>query len=149
VLIYPLLGDALTASQRRHAQAPLLSLSELYACLDAYLPDPAARRDPRALPLAAHDFSGLASAFVAVAEIDPLHDDGLHYVERLRADGVGAQLHRGAGLLHGCLRARGGTEVEALIGAAACAARENDLRVGADDGHLSRPASIDEDRAKR
>ncbi|WP_428995980.1 alpha/beta hydrolase fold domain-containing protein [Paraburkholderia ferrariae] len=42
-------------------------------------------------------------AFVAVAEFDPLRDDGNFYVERLHAAGVAAQFHLGRGLLHGCM----------------------------------------------
>ena len=72
--------------------------------LAQYAPDPATHADPRLAPLAAANLQGMPPAFVAVAEYDPLRDDGLLYVRRLQASGVAAQYHLGRGLLHGCLR---------------------------------------------
>ena len=46
----------------------------------------------------------MPSAFIAVAEYDPLRDDGLRYAQRLQASGVAVECHVGRGLLHGCLR---------------------------------------------
>ena len=68
---------------QRCADAPLLTHAELQACLDTYLADPEQRQNPLALPLAASDFVGLAPAFVAAAEFDPLRDDAARYAERL------------------------------------------------------------------
>ncbi|MDF3935665.1 alpha/beta hydrolase [Pseudomonas citronellolis] len=116
-LIYPALGDEATASRSDCADAPLLSSADMQACLDAYLPHPAQRRRPLALPLRAAHLGGLAPAFIAVAEFDPLRDDGLRYAERLRGDGVAAGYFPGHGLVHGCLRARGLAEVDALYAA--------------------------------
>ncbi|MNL73820.1 Carboxylesterase NlhH [compost metagenome] len=59
------------------------------------------------MPLLATDFSGLPPAWIAVAQFDPLRDDGVLYAERLNAAGVTATLYYGEGLVHGCLRARG------------------------------------------
>ncbi|MCR3853080.1 acylcarnitine hydrolase, partial [Pseudomonas aeruginosa] len=67
-----------------------------------------------ALPLEAADFTGLPPAFVAVAEFDPLRDDGERYGAALRAAGGEAGFYPGSGLVHGCLRAHGIDEVEAL-----------------------------------
>jgi acetyl esterase len=44
---------------------------------------------------------------IAVAQFDPLRDDGVLYAERLNAAGVAATLYYGEGLVHGCLRGRG------------------------------------------
>ena len=59
------------------------------------------------MPLLAEDFGGLPKAFIAVAQFDPLRDDGMLYAERLQAAGVTTLLYPGKGLVHGCLRARG------------------------------------------
>lgn len=116
-LIYPALGDAPTASRQDCADAPLLSTADLQACLDAYLPRREQRHRPLALPLRAADLAGLAPAFIAVAECDPLRDDGLHYAERLRSARVAVDYFAGEGLVHGCLRARQLPEVERLYAA--------------------------------
>lgn len=106
-LIYPALTARVLPSERRQVAAPLLSAADWRACLDVYLPRPALRREPLALPLEAADCSGLAPAFVAVARRDPLADHGRAYAAALRAGGTPGRLWQGAGLLHGALRARG------------------------------------------
>ncbi|MFP6561657.1 alpha/beta hydrolase [Paraburkholderia sp. B3] len=105
-LIYPVLGtDQSLPSWRENADAPLLSAADADYYLKVYAPAPSSHGDPRLAPLAAPSLAGMPPAFVAVAEFDPLRDDGQRYVERLRAAGAAAQLHFGRGLLHGCMRA--------------------------------------------
>lgn len=106
-LIYPVLSAQTLPSHQHCADAPLLTHAELQACLDTYLADPEQRQNPLALPLAAPDFAGLAPAFVAAAEFDPLRDDAAHYAERLAFDGVPVVFEPGLGLVHGCLRGLG------------------------------------------
>jgi acetyl esterase len=107
VLIYPGLGGAADLPSRRDCRdAPLLSTADTDCYLALYLPGtdtPSAY----AMPLLAKDFSGLPKALIAVAQFDPLRDDGMLYAERLRAATVEAVLYPGKGLVHGCLRARG------------------------------------------
>ncbi|MGH8355207.1 MAG: alpha/beta hydrolase, partial [Pseudomonas sp.] len=106
-LLYPGLGgDPDLPSRSQCADAPLLSAADLDCYLALYLPGPA-RRNPYAQPLAATHFERLPPAFIAVAEFDPLRDDGHRYHERLSAAGVAVSFHLGQGLVHGCLRARG------------------------------------------
>ena len=67
------------------------------------------------MPLQATDLRDLAPAFIAVAQFDPLRDDGVEYSDRLQAAGVTVNFHPGHGLIHGCLRARGSApEVDLL-----------------------------------
>ncbi len=106
-LIYPVLSALPLPSHQRCADAPLLTHAGLQACLDIYLVDPEQRHNPLALPLAAHDVVGLAPAFVAAAEFDPLRDDAARYAERLALDGVPVVFEPGLGLVHGCLRGLG------------------------------------------
>ncbi|MBK5414971.1 alpha/beta hydrolase [Pseudomonas sp. TH31] len=115
VLIYPGLGgDHPLQSRSECADAPLLSSSDLDCYHALYLrgtPQPTAY----AMPLLCEDFSGLPPAWIAVAQFDPLRDDGVSYAERLNAAGVDATLYYGEGLVHGCLRGRGQvTEVDRL-----------------------------------
>lgn len=107
VLIYPGLGgDHRLPSRGECADAPLLSSSDLDCYHALYL---GGIRQPTAyaMPLLADDFSGLPPALIAVAQFDPLRDDGVLYAGRLNAAGVSAMLYYGQGLVHGCLRARG------------------------------------------
>jgi acetyl esterase len=122
-LLYPALGGAPSLpSYREQAEAPLLSACDVAYFHDLYLPDVASHADPRAAPLAAKSLHGLPPAFVAVAECDPLRDDGVEYVRRVQAAGGTAVLHLGVGLVHGCLRARGqSAAVDRLFGALAAA----------------------------
>jgi acetyl esterase len=106
-LVYPVLSAQALPSHQRCADAPLLSRAELQACLDIYLANPEQQQNPLALPLAASDFVGLAPAFVAAAEFDPLRDDAARYAERLALDGVPVLFEPGPGLVHGCLRGLG------------------------------------------
>jgi len=106
VLIYPALGGpAHLPSRDECSDAPLLSSSDLQRYDALYLQG--ADPTPYAAPLLADDLKGLAPVFVAVAQWDPLRDDGVLYSERLDAAGVDAALYVGKGLVHGCLRARG------------------------------------------
>jgi len=107
VLIYPGLGgDHRLSSRGECADAPLLSSSDLDCYHTLYL---GGVRQPTAyaMPLLAADFSGLPPALIAVAQFDPLRDDGVLYAGRLNTAGVSAMLYYGQGLVHGCLRARG------------------------------------------
>ena len=53
----------------------------------------------------AADHRHLPPADIAVAEHDPLRDEGRDYARALGAAGVPVDLHEGQGLFHGYLRA--------------------------------------------
>lgn len=109
ILIYPVLGaDTDTPSYRRNAEASSLSRAEMLYYLRAFLgPEGGPSwHDRRALPLLESDYSRLPPAFVTAAAHDPLHDDALIYVERLKAAGVPATLRREPALGHSYMRAR-------------------------------------------
>ncbi|MEO4012330.1 alpha/beta hydrolase [Pseudomonas rossensis] len=115
VLIYPGLGgNHRLPSRSECVDAPLLSSSDL-DCYHALYLRGTGQPGAYAMPLLAEDFSRLPPALIAVAQFDPLRDDGMLYTERLNAAGVAATLYYGEGLVHGCLRARGQVaEVDAL-----------------------------------
>ncbi|MHC8330289.1 alpha/beta hydrolase [Pseudomonas sp. LB1P83] len=107
ILIYPGLGgDNQLPSRSECIDAPLLASSDVDCYHALYL---RGSRQPGAyaMPLLAGHFGGLPPAFIAVAQFDPLRDDGVLYAEQLQAAGVPATLYYGEGLVHGCLRARG------------------------------------------
>jgi acetyl esterase len=107
VLIYPGLGgDHRLTSRSECIDAPLLTSSDV-DCYHALYLRGTRKPGPYAMPLVAADLHRLPPAFIAVAQFDPLRDDGLLYAERLKAAGVAAKVYYGEGLVHGCLRARG------------------------------------------
>jgi acetyl esterase len=125
VLIYPGLGgDANTGSYLENASAPLLSREETLHSAKIRSGDRARDEisDPEFFPLRASDFAGLAPAFVVTADIDPVRDDGRNYVERLKAEGIAAELRNEPQLVHGYLRARNSSKRAAASFQAICAA---------------------------
>ncbi len=65
--------------------------------------------DPRISPGRSADLSGLPATVLAVAEYDPLRDQGTAYAEALRAASVPVSVQPGRGLIHGCFDMRGVT----------------------------------------
>ncbi len=104
VLFYPVVApDFETASYREHADSTL-TRADMIDYWNHYLPVCAAHGDHRALPLRA-PLRGLPPAHVVVAGLDPLHDEGVALVERLRQHEVAAALVDEPTLVHGFLRA--------------------------------------------
>jgi acetyl esterase len=91
-------------SYREFADGPILTGATMAFCWRTYLDDRADSSDPDAAPLAANDLAGLPPAYVAVAGHDPLRDDGLRYVERLREAGVPVRLECYDDMAHGFIR---------------------------------------------
>ena len=76
-----------------------------------YLRGPQDRRDWRFAPFNGVDASGhvrelggLAPAWIALAECDPLTDEGVHYADRLRMAGVPVGLEIYRGVVHGFIQ---------------------------------------------
>lgn len=106
VLVYPVLGfDRDRPSYRENANGPMIVVSTMDDVDGLYCPRPEDRANPLAAPLRAPDHRGLAPAWIAVAQFDPLRDDGHAYALALRDAGVPVVLHPGEGLIHGYLRA--------------------------------------------
>jgi acetyl esterase len=106
LLIYPGVDFRLDRpSHRENADGPIINVASMPAVNAMYCPDPADLANPLAAPLQAARHDRLPPAYVAVAEHDPLRDEGIAYAEVLRTAGVPTTLDRGAGLIHGYLRA--------------------------------------------
>jgi len=104
VLICPVLDARFdTASYEEHAEGTNLTREAMRWYWAQYLGG-ADGADPDASPLRARDLSRAAPAVIAVAEFDPLRDEGLAYAERLQAAGVPVSLHRYEGMIHNFVR---------------------------------------------
>ena len=105
-LIYPELGGGDDLPSRTECfDAPLLSTLDIAFYRQLYLPPE--EQSSYAMPLNATDFRGLAPAFIAVAQYDPLRDDGMCYEKALHRAGVATEFDPGRGLVHGSLRGKG------------------------------------------
>jgi acetyl esterase len=104
VLWQPAVDDECeTPSSRRVTDPRVLHRQVQLEMWDHYL-GPAGTRgeiSPYAAPARAHDLSGLPPAVVAVAEHDPLCDEGRAYAQRLIDAGVPSRLLEVSGAFHG------------------------------------------------
>ncbi|WOD20009.1 alpha/beta hydrolase [Paraburkholderia kirstenboschensis] len=105
LLIYPgTTGYQQTDSHSRLADGFLLSGETIQWFFDQYVRDTSDRDDWRFAPLdgkcGAPDFSGLAPAWIATAEYDPLSDEGDAYAQKLRDHGNEVTLRRYPGMIH-------------------------------------------------
>src|SRR5208282_485520 len=103
VLFYPVTdADFATPSYTRFADGPWLTKRAMQWFWDAYLPDPAARKQPTATPLNASlgELAGLPEALVIVDENDVLRDEGEAYARRLSDAGVRVTSTRYNGTIH-------------------------------------------------
>jgi acetyl esterase len=88
-----------TWSARNFTDTPWMNRDKLAATWQHYLGvQPATAY---AAPARADDLSGLPSAYVATAELDPLRDEGITYALRLLQAGVPVELHQWPGTFHG------------------------------------------------
>ena len=106
LLFYPVVEfNTGRPSFTENADGPIITAAGVPATLALYCPNPADRESPLFAPMLAPDHAGLPAAYVAIAEHDPLRDEGRAYANRLRACGVPVELDAGTGLIHGYLRA--------------------------------------------
>src|SRR5262249_24255877 len=95
-------ADFDTASYSHFAEGPWLTKRAMQWFWDAYLPDPAVRKQPTATPLNASldELAGVPEALVIVDENDVLRDEGEAYARKLSAAGVGVPSARYNGTIH-------------------------------------------------
>jgi acetyl esterase len=101
LLIYP--GTAArqdTDSHRRYAEGPLLGEALISWFFAQYVDGGAERDDWRFAPLNAEDLEGVAPAWIGLAEVDPVVDEGIAYADKLRAAGVPVDLEIYRGVIH-------------------------------------------------
>jgi len=107
ILIYPFLDLNLQQARQRYpslaenAAGYYVTLDDLRWCVGNYLPIGADATDPRISPSLHPDLSGLPPAVIAVAEYDPLRDQGTAYADAVQDSSVPVTLHKGLGLIHG------------------------------------------------
>jgi acetyl esterase len=105
MLIYPGVSAwQKSASHAQRAEGYLISSNTIQWFFEHYLRDERDRDDWRFAPLdaagAQPDYGGVAPAWIAAAEFDPLYDEDIAYAEKLRTAGVRVTLARYEGMIH-------------------------------------------------
>jgi acetyl esterase len=104
LLVYPVTDSSpTTESYRRCAEGYGMTGRDMEYYWSLYMGE-ADRAHPDASPLRAPSVAGVAPAHVTVCEYDVLHDEGVAYAERLRAEGVPVTLRDADGMIHGFIR---------------------------------------------
>ncbi|MVA96967.1 alpha/beta hydrolase fold domain-containing protein [Nitratireductor sp. CAU 1489] len=107
ILLYPgpMNTDLETDSYVRINHDPQFNKNDLEFYLRAYLSNDLDTEDPYAVPLKAKNYADLPPAFVHVAELDPLYDEGILWGERIKAAGGAVEVRIAKRLEHSFLRA--------------------------------------------
>ncbi|AKM09449.1 alpha/beta hydrolase [Croceicoccus naphthovorans] len=102
LLAYPAIEPELTGSSHElyGDGGYLISSADIGWFWDQFVL-PATRIDPIAAPARAEDLTGMPRTIVVVAGCDPLHDEGVAYAKKLRADGVEITLRDHPDMTHG------------------------------------------------
>lgn len=109
-LIYGAFGGRFDLpSYIEHADAPMLTTSDMRSYHRLYCGDDELPPGPLASPLSAESFNDLPAAFIQPAAVDPLRDDSVEFARTLSNAGVDVELSVEHGLTHGWLRARHST----------------------------------------
>lgn len=89
-----------TRSHQRFAKGFVLEEAQISWFFNHYVRSPEDRDDWRFAPLNAPDVDGVASAWIGLAELDPLVDEGVTYADKLRTAGVHVDLEIYRGVTH-------------------------------------------------
>ncbi len=102
MLLVPALDDRLeTQSALQFTDVPDFARPEAEVMWRWYLGRDVTEVSPYAAPARASDLSGLPTAYVLCAGLDPLRDEGLNYAHRLTEAGVAVELHLAPSIPHG------------------------------------------------
>ena len=108
LLAYPAVGAwPDTQSHQKYGEGHLLTRNNVDWFQDCYVRSPEDRMDWRFAPLLCPDLSDLAPAVLVLAECDPLHDEGMAFATRLRAQGNRVEVYDYAGMIHAFLNMGG------------------------------------------
>ena len=100
VAVYPVANTSPeTSSKKSYATAKLLNTPMLAWFFKHTLTAQSEAAEPR-LNLVAANLKGLTPTTIILAEIDPLHDDGIGLADKMKAAGVTVEVKEYAGVTH-------------------------------------------------
>ena len=101
LLVYPAVAEIEgTESYRAYGEGHFLTAERIAFYWNCYVPRPELAELTSVCAARAESLRGLPPATIVLAECDPLHDIGVAYAERLRADGVPVELREYEGQIH-------------------------------------------------
>lgn len=101
ILLVPITDDRLiTVSSQAVTDPRIFNSRAVQECWDGYLSEIDGDVSPYAALARATDLSGLPPAYIAIADQDPLRDEGIAYANRLMQAGVPTELHEFPGTHH-------------------------------------------------
>jgi acetyl esterase/lipase len=101
LLVYPAVeNDTEGASYKAFSEGHFLTGERMAFYWKCYVPEPHVQESPYVLASKADTLRGLPPATIVLAQCDPLFDQGVRYAERLRSDGVPAEVRVYDGMIH-------------------------------------------------
>lgn len=94
-------------SRTLHGEGKMLEKKAMDFFLEAYAPKGTDLTDSRISPMFADIAADAPPAIIVLAELDPLHDEGAAYAQKLETAGVPVTLRDEPGLIHGFYTLRG------------------------------------------
>ena len=102
LLIYPVTDRRMTTdSMKKYVDTPVFDAKLSKMMWDVYLGHRQPERIEYASPLEAESFARFPPTYIEVAQFDALRDDGVLLYQKLRDQGISAELHEVKGTCHG------------------------------------------------
>lgn len=102
ILLCPLTDSNFdTVSYHKYSTGYQLTREQCIWFLSQYAPNEASLKNPLLAPLQEVNFKDLPPAYVVAAELDPLRDDALGFVRKLKQAGVACKEQCYKGMIHG------------------------------------------------
>lgn len=114
ILIYPVTDRRMkTPSMKEFTDTPMWNSKMNVQMWEQYLPDAEnVEHIEYASPMEAESFEGMPPAYIEVAELDCLRDEGIAYAKRLEEIGIPVEFYELKGAVHGYDNAEGSPVIE-------------------------------------
>ena len=102
VLLYPVTDmRMITESVKKYTDTPMCNSEDMKKYLKMYQNLASTEKKAYFSPMEAESLAGMPPAYVEVAELDCLHDEGVEYAMRLQETGIEVEIHEVKKAMHG------------------------------------------------